>query len=91
MKDEKPGTCASHDRCKEAVERIFEYLDGELEGATREQVEEHFRICRNCYPALAYEKDFREALRRLQKGEAAPPSARQRILAALKSAGHAAG
>jgi mycothiol system anti-sigma-R factor len=81
-------TCGPTEACRDALERVFEYLDGELEGATREQVEEHFRVCGNCYPALAYETSFREALQRLRRGEAAPPSTRERILAALEREGH---
>lgn len=82
------SSCRSDVKCREAVERMFEYLDGELEDATREQVAEHFRVCSSCYPALAFEESFREALRRVQEGEQTPPAVRDRILAALENEGY---
>lgn len=73
--------------CDEALERLFEYLDGELEGETEEQVARHFEICRRCYPRLSFEKAFQEALRRAKKGEEAPRKVRERVLELLNQEG----
>ena len=32
--------------CEEALERLYEFLDGELDDLTSEQVEAHFEVCR---------------------------------------------
>ena len=36
--------------CEEATARLFEYLDGELEGVSEEEVRHHLEICEACYP-----------------------------------------
>lgn len=73
--------------CDEALERLFEYLDGELEGRAREEVEKHLEVCRRCYPRLQFEKSFMEAVRRARSGEGAPPELRNRILTVLEKEG----
>lgn len=73
--------------CEQALERLFEYLDGELEGETLEQVKRHFEVCRRCYPRLQFEKSFMEAVRTVRGGEEAPPELRNRILQALQEEG----
>ena len=50
-------------KCHAALERVFEYLDGELDAGTAAQVGAHFDICKECYPRYQYEKSFLETLR----------------------------
>ena len=73
--------------CEEALARVYEYLDGELEGVTHEQVEAHFRICTRCYPHLKLENRFRDALHRAVEGQAAPPELKERVLALMEEEG----
>jgi len=70
--------------CKEALERLYEYLDGELEPPSAEEVEQHFRLCQRCYPHLAMEESFREALHRARAGAEVPPELMGRVLRALE-------
>ena len=63
---------------------MYEYLDGEMEDLTPDQVEEHFRVCAACYPHLLCEKAFREALQRAGRGARCPENVRRRILEALE-------
>jgi anti-sigma factor (TIGR02949 family) len=70
--------------CKDALERLYEFLDGELESSSAEEVEQHFRLCQRCYPHLAMEESFREALRRAQGGGAVPPELMDRVLRSLE-------
>ena len=65
--------------CEEALRLVHEYLDGELEGVTQEQVKRHFEVCGQCYPHLRLERSYREAVRRAAAGEAAPPELRERV------------
>lgn len=73
--------------CREALERVFEWLDGELDPELAREVGEHLSVCAGCFPVLSFERSFREALRRIPQG--APPSEdlRKQILASLESAG----
>lgn len=69
--------------CKEALTRIYEYLDGELEGASHQQVEEHFRICTRCYPHLRLEERFRARVREALERATVPADLERRVLELL--------
>ena len=69
--------------CDEATARLFEYLDGELEGISEEEVRRHLEVCEACYPRVQFEKHFMEALRRSQNGGRASESLRERVLQSL--------
>ncbi|NIP57462.1 MAG: hypothetical protein GWM92_04925 [Gemmatimonadetes bacterium] len=66
--------------CEEALGRLFEYLDGELEGDRKTQVARHLEVCKRCYPRLCFEQAFLEAVQRVSRGENAPERVKQRIL-----------
>ena len=69
--------------CDEASARLFEYLDGELEDLSEEEVRRHLAVCEACYPRVQFEKHFLEALQRSQNGGRASESLRERVLRAL--------
>lgn len=75
--------------CREAAERLYEYLDHELTEDEREKVHEHFEICRRCYPRLAFERSFLEAVARAREGRPMPPELRARVLEMLETLGRA--
>jgi anti-sigma factor (TIGR02949 family) len=72
--------------CEEALTFIQEFLDGELEGVTREKVEAHFDVCGRCYPHLRMEESFRTALRRASDGQQAPGELKDRVRQLLSQA-----
>ncbi len=69
--------------CDEASARLFEYLDGELEGVSEEEVRRHLEVCERCYPRVQFERHFLEALRRSQNGGRVSESLRKRVLQSL--------
>ena len=69
--------------CEEASARLFEYLDGELEGMSEEEVRLHLEACEACYPRVQFEKHFLEALRRSKGGGRASESLRERVIQSL--------
>ena len=69
--------------CDEASARLFEYLDGELEGVSEEEVRRHLEVCEACYPRVQFEKHFMEALRRSQNGGRVSETLRERVLQSL--------
>jgi len=69
--------------CREALERVQEYLDGELDRISHEEVAHHFAICKKCYPHLRLEEQFREMLRRSHEEAGCPGHVRTRILELL--------
>ena len=69
--------------CEEASARLFEYLDGELEDLSEEEVRHHLAVCEACYPRVQFERHFLEALQRSQNGGRVSETLRERVLQAL--------
>lgn len=84
----RPGGGGEHEAlsCVDALARLYEYLDGELDDVSREEVAAHFDACRRCYPHLACERAFKTALRRAVEGRRAPPDLRKRVIHLLEGA-----
>lgn len=72
--------------CEDALRRLQEFLDGELEGMTAREVEAHFETCTRCYPRLRFERSFRDAVVRAATRTAAPARLRERLLQAISEA-----
>ena len=73
--------------CHEAVERIFEWLDGEMDSTEAASVGEHLETCARCYPRLSFERAFRKAVERAPHRETVAAELRQGIMEALKQEG----
>lgn len=71
--------------CSEALERIQEFMDGELTGMSRAEVEAHFDVCTRCYPHLTLEKNFRERVKAALDAEGMPDDCRERVLSRLRA------
>jgi anti-sigma factor (TIGR02949 family) len=83
------GSCGAgpdETTCEEALRQVQEYLDGELETVSNEQLARHFDVCRRCYPHLNFEKAYREAMRRAAAGECAPPELRAKVSTLIAAA-----
>ena len=48
--------------CEAVLELLFDFLDGELEGATKEEVAQHLAVCRDCYPYFNFQRLFLDRL-----------------------------
>lgn len=48
--------------CTQAVQRLWELLDGGLDDAEREAVEAHLAWCRRCCGELAFARELRRLL-----------------------------
>ncbi len=73
--------------CTEAAERVFEWLDGELDEEMSDRVGIHLKTCARCYPFLVFEEAFQEAIRRVEQVETAPGDLRASIMESLESEG----
>ena len=67
----------------QAMDQLQEYLDGELDDISHEEVAHHFSMCKRCYPHLKLEEQFRGLLRRSQEDEACPEHLRKQVLELL--------
>ncbi len=71
--------------CREVIEQLWDYLDGELIPERAEALAAHLAECARCYPQYRFEFAFLEALARQRDQGAAPPQAlveRLRLLVA---------
>lgn len=69
--------------CAEAVERMYEFLDGELTPEVDALIREHLALCARCVPEFEHERVFLRFLERRAAIVKAPPSLRRRIFQAL--------
>lgn len=69
--------------CLGALEKIYEYLDGELDAVSHKEVAHHFSICKRCYPHLKLEERFLGLVHRSEEGEGCPEHLRSQVLALL--------
>ncbi len=80
--DEECPACQSIS-CMEAMEKVYEYLDGELDEVSHRDVAHHFSVCKRCYPHLKLEERFMDLLHRAQTQERAPGHLRDQVLEVL--------
>ena len=66
------GSATAMIPCEEALSVVHDFLDGELEGVSHEQVKAHFDACQRCYPHLRLEEHYRQAVRRAGSEQRAP-------------------
>jgi anti-sigma factor (TIGR02949 family) len=50
--------------CREVIEHLWDYLDGELPPERMQEIAEHLAECGRCYPQCQFEFAFLEALAR---------------------------
>ena len=72
--------------CEDALKLIHEFIDGELEDVSSEQVKAHFDVCARCYPHLHLEESFRAAVRKAATREKASPELKSRVMEVLAEA-----
>ncbi len=53
------GTGEDAADCNETVERLYQYLDGELTLERREQIQRHLDACSPCFQAVGFERELR--------------------------------
>ena len=69
--------------CEDALKLVHEFIDGELETVSTDQVKQHFDMCQRCYPHLQLESTFRDALRRAAKDTETPEDLRSKLTAMI--------
>jgi anti-sigma factor (TIGR02949 family) len=69
--------------CREAVERLYEYLDRELTPELRAEVERHLNDCAGCFHHFEFERAFLRFLEARARGRGAGPELKRRIIQEL--------
>lgn len=73
--------------CKEAVDRLWEYLDQNLRGPEQDELDQHLGVCRHCCGELEFAQKIREMLRRPIRAAELSPEAQTRLEALLRGLG----
>ena len=75
---------ATHE-CEEALDRLFEYIDGELTPAELDQVSAHLKDCPPCESEHTLNEKIKTRVS-ATGGECAPEALRERVLETLRLA-----
>lgn len=73
--------------CKEAVSRLWAYLDKNIERIQEAELEEHLGLCRHCCGELEFAKQVRGVLRGSGSAAQPTPDVRMRLETFLKDVG----
>jgi mycothiol system anti-sigma-R factor len=73
-------------KCKEAVERLWSYLDRQLEQRQQVELEQHLGLCRHCCGELEFARQVRERLGETST-EKLPNETRSRLETLLRGLG----
>lgn len=77
--------CAANDTdCKEAVEELYGYLDGELTAAKRVSIQAHLDACGHCLDAFEFHTELRAVVSQKCRSEL-PAGLRDRVFDALRA------
>jgi mycothiol system anti-sigma-R factor len=69
--------------CQRTLEKLYEFLDGELTPDVDAQIRTHLAECTACFPHFEFERVFLRFIEKRAVIERAPPTLRRRILTAL--------
>jgi anti-sigma factor RsiW len=64
--------------CRDAVERLWTYLDDELDETDRQAVDEHLAFCLRCCGEVAFARELRRTLA-VRSEPALPDDVRRRL------------
>jgi anti-sigma factor (TIGR02949 family) len=73
--------------CAAVMERLWEFLDGELGPDDAASLHAHLAMCAKCYPLYSFEKTFLDALAACKCETCAPHELRSKVVSALRTAG----
>lgn len=71
--------------CKEAVNRLWDYLDRRPEASSDPELEEHLGLCRHCCGELEFARQVRELLRKPGGATELPQETRARLESFLEN------
>ena len=54
-------------RCEDAMARLWEFLDGELENTEQQAVHKHLEVCNRCYPRYDFQRAYFEYMQRISR------------------------
>jgi mycothiol system anti-sigma-R factor len=83
--DEDPHRLGSTSECREALETLYFYLDGELTDERRHDIQHHLEECSPCLEAFDFEAELKMVIARHCRDHV-PERLRLRVVMALAEA-----
>jgi len=83
--DDRTGAAAMD--CAGAMDRLFDFLDGELGPETEVRIRQHLEKCGHCFDEAGFERRFLAAVQAARAAEVCPATLRTRVRDALRHAG----
>jgi len=74
-------------KCTEALLRVYEYLDAELDLGDLDRIREHLAECPPCVREYGIEEEIKVLVQRSHPCDTAPSSLRLRVMSALQAKG----
>lgn len=74
--------------CRDAVARLWEYLDQNLGRVAEAELEEHLGLCRHCCGELEFARQVRDLLRRPSPACELTPEVRSRLDTFIRELDH---
>ncbi len=68
--------------CNEAMSKLYDYLDSELDDISEEEINRHVHDCRECFSRFDFEKRLRAKVQNLEE-ETTPPEVHGRLMALI--------
>jgi mycothiol system anti-sigma-R factor len=80
-------SCGSHHEtdCREVLEEVYLYLDGEMDAERRANIRQHLDECAPCLRQFGVEQEVKLLVARCCGGDRAPESVRLAVLTRLRS------
>ena len=73
--------------CDMAIQKLWDYLDQELDDQKMAEVRRHLEECSSCVPHAEFSEKFLTALNDVRQRHLMPSEARAQVMAALAEAG----
>ena len=73
--------------CRVAMERLWDFLDKELNEDRMSEVRLHLESCESCLPHHDFAQRFLQAMQSTRAEQLMPPEARRKVLMKLAEAG----
>jgi mycothiol system anti-sigma-R factor len=71
--------------CSEVLERLYTYLDGEIEGLGYEQIRVHLDECGPCLREYGLEEAVKRLVQKCCAAEAAPSELRVKVMSRIRA------
>ncbi|WP_375426477.1 mycothiol system anti-sigma-R factor [uncultured Friedmanniella sp.] len=81
---------ATSAECEHMLERVYEFLDHELDTASSDEIREHLVACEPCLDRFDVEQAVKTLVNRCCGGDKAPTELRAKVLTRLSAARQAA-